>query len=140
METIGTTEPTQTAPRYTVERLEAREDARGVVFEPLGADEIAGHRNVHVVLTQPGGVRGNHYHERGTEILTVYGPALVRLRDGGRKTDIRAASGEVLRVTIPPGVGHAIRNIGEEPMVLVSFSTEPHDHENPDVVRDMLLA
>ncbi len=130
----------QSPPRFTVQRLEAREDARGVVFEPLGADEIANHRNVHVVLTHPGGVRGNHYHQRGTEILTIYGPALVRLRDGKTLTDIRAASGEVLRVTIPPGIGHAIRNIGTDPMVLVSFSTEPHDHENPDLVRDMLLA
>ena len=77
---------------------------------------------------------------RGTEILTVYGPALVRLRDGDQREDVRAASGEVLRVVIPPGVGHAVRNIGEGPMVLVSFSTEPHDHENPDVVRDLLLA
>jgi oxalate decarboxylase/phosphoglucose isomerase-like protein (cupin superfamily) len=126
--------------RYTIERLSAREDARGVVFEPLSPPEIGGQRNVHVVLTHPGGVRGNHYHERGTEILTVYGPALMRLRDGERTEDVRAASGEVLRVTIPPGIGHAVRNIGTAPMVLVSFSTEPHDHENPDVVRDMLLA
>ena len=126
--------------RYTIERLSAREDARGVVFEPLGPPEIAGQRNVHVVLTHPGGVRGKHYHERGTEVLTVYGPALMRLRDGDRTADVRAASGEVLRVTIPPGIGHAVRNIGKAPMVLVSFSTEPHDHENPDVVRDLLLA
>ena len=136
----GTTTGTTTPPRYTIERLSAREDARGVVFEPLDAMEIGGQRNVYVVLTHPGGVRGNHYHERGTEILTVYGPALVRLRDGTAIEDVRAATGEVLRITLPPGVGHAVRNVGDGPMVIVSFNTAPHDHANPDVVRDMLLA
>jgi UDP-2-acetamido-2,6-beta-L-arabino-hexul-4-ose reductase len=127
-------------PRYSVERLAPREDARGSVYEPLDEAMLAGQRNVHVVLTGPGGVRGNHYHERGTEILTVYGPALVRLRDGRATEDVRAASGEVLRVTIPPGVGHAVRNTGDGTMVMVSFNTELYDHDVPDTVRDMLLA
>ena len=126
--------------RYTVERLEPREDVRGAVFEPVGADVLGTQRNVHVVLTAPGGTRGNHYHERGTEVLTVYGPALVRLRDGERLEDVRAATAEVLRITIQPGVGHAVRNIGDDTMVIVSFSTEEHDHDHPDVVRDMILA
>ena len=127
-------------PRYMVERLAPREDARGAVLEPLGPADLATQRNVHVVLTAPGGVRGNHYHERGTEVMTVFGPALVRLRDGADVEDVRAATGEVLRVTIPPGIGHAVRNTGDGTMVIVSFSTEPHDHDAPDMVRDMLLA
>ena len=127
-------------PRYTIERLQPREDLRGTVLEPLGPSALANQQNVHVVLSSPGAVRGNHYHERGTEIMTVYGPAHVRLRDGGETNDVRAASGEVLRITIPPGVGHAVRNVGDGPMLIVSFSTEPHDHDHPDVVRDMLLA
>jgi dTDP-4-dehydrorhamnose 3,5-epimerase-like enzyme len=127
-------------PRYTIERLQPREDARGAVLEPLGAETLPSQQNVHVVLTLPGGVRGNHYHERGTEIMTVFGPALVRLRDGEQLEDVRAATGEALRITIPPGIGHAVRNTSETMMVIVSFSTAPHDHGNPDVVRDMLLA
>jgi oxalate decarboxylase/phosphoglucose isomerase-like protein (cupin superfamily) len=127
-------------PRYTIERLAPRDDYRGSVLEPLGPDALPTQRNVHVVLTVPGGVRGNHYHERGTEVMTVYGPALLRLRDGTEHEDVRAATGEVLRVTIPPGIGHAVRNTGDGPMVIVSFSTEPHDPAAPDIVRDMLLA
>ena len=126
--------------RYTIERLQPREDFRGVVLEPLGPEALCAQQNVHVVITAPGGVRGNHYHEHGTEVLTVFGPALVRLHEGDRLEDVRAATGEALRITIPPGIGHAVRNTGELPMVLVSFSTAAHDHENPDVVRDMLLA
>ena len=51
-------------------------------LEPLGPSDLATQKNVHVVLSSPGAVRGNHHHERGTEIMTVYGPAHVRLRDG----------------------------------------------------------
>jgi len=127
-------------PRYTIERLQPREDLRGTVLEPIGPDVLPEQRNVHVVVSAPGAVRGNHYHRRGTEILTVYGPALVRLRDAGAVEDVRAASGEVLRLTLPPGVAHAVRNVGDAPMLIVSFSTAPHDHDDPDVVRDMLLA
>ena len=126
--------------RFTIERLQPREDLRGTVLEPLGPSALAEQRNVHVVLSAPGAVRGNHYHERGTELMTVYGPALVRLRDGTELSDVRAASGEALRITIPPGIGHAVRNVGDRTMIIVSFSTEPHDHDDPDVVRDMLLA
>jgi oxalate decarboxylase/phosphoglucose isomerase-like protein (cupin superfamily) len=127
-------------PRYTIERMQPREDFRGVVLEPVGTETLAGQQNVYVAFTVPGGVRGNHYHEHGTEIMTVFGPALVRLRDGDQLEDVRAATGEALRITIPPGVGHAVRNTGEAAMVIVSFNTAPHDHDNPDVVRDMLLA
>jgi UDP-2-acetamido-2,6-beta-L-arabino-hexul-4-ose reductase len=127
-------------PRYTIERLQPREDARGVVLEPLGPETLPTQQNVHVALTVPGGVRGNHYHEHGTEVMTVFGPALVRLRDGDHLEDVRAATGEALRITIPPGVGHAVRNTSDHHMVIVSFNTAPHDHDNPDVVRDMILA
>jgi UDP-2-acetamido-2,6-beta-L-arabino-hexul-4-ose reductase len=67
------------------------------------------------------------------------GPALVRTRQGAEVTDTEVPAGEVLRFTIPPGVGHAIRNTGTSPIVLVSFNTELHDPENPDVVREVLL-
>ena len=114
-------------------------DARGGVFEPLGGGAFAAQRNVHVVLTEPGAVRGNHRHLRGTETLTVMGPALVRTRQDGEVVDTEVPAGEAFRFTIPPGVAHAIRNTGTEPIVLVSFNTEAHDPENPDVVRDVLL-
>ena len=123
----------------TVESLPVHRDARGGVFEPLAPAAFAGQRNVHVVLTEPGAVRGNHYHTRGTEVLSVMGPALVRTRQGAEVADTQVPAGEVFRFTIPPGVGHAIRNTGTSPIVLVSFNTELHDPENPDVVREVLL-
>lgn len=125
--------------RVTIERPAVHRDARGWVFEPLRPTEFAEQRNAHVVLSEPDAVRGNHFHRRGTEVLTLVGPALVRLREDGEVRDVEVAPGEVARFTIPPGVSHAFRNTGREPTLLVAFNTEAHDPRDPDVVRDELL-
>jgi dTDP-4-dehydrorhamnose 3,5-epimerase-like enzyme len=125
--------------RVLVETLRTHADARGSVFEPLEPDGFAAQRNCHVVLTAPGEIRGNHYHPRGTEVLTVVGPARVRAKEGGEVTDTDVPAGQVMRFTFPPGVAHAIRNTGGAPMLIVAFNTVEHDAANPDVVRDVIL-
>lgn len=126
-------------PRTTVEPVRTHRDPRGAVFEPLNDAELAAQRNVHVVLTQPNEVRGNHRHLSAAETTTVVGPCLVRLKEGRSLRAIDVPPGEVWRFTIPPGVVHAYRNTGTEAMVLVSFSTEPHDPKATDTVREVIL-
>jgi dTDP-4-dehydrorhamnose 3,5-epimerase-like enzyme len=125
--------------RVTIERPTVHRDPRGWVFEPLRPAEFAEQRNAHVVVSEPGAVRGNHFHRRGTEVLTLVGPALVRLREDGEVRDVEVAPGEVVRFTIPPGISHAIRNTGRQPVLLVAFNTQEHDPQDPDLVRDELL-
>lgn len=122
-----------------IEQVVLYRDDRGSVFEPLDAEHIAGQRNIHVVVTEPGCVRGNHYHLRGTEVLTVQGPALVRLRDGQVVRDSVIPDGTVTRFIIPPGVAHAIQNTGSRPNLLVAFRDLAHDPAAPDVVREVLI-
>jgi dTDP-4-dehydrorhamnose 3,5-epimerase len=38
-------------------------------------------------------------------------------------------------MTIPPGVWHAERNIGQSDVLVVNFPTIPYDHANPDKYR-----
>ncbi len=38
-------------------------------------------------------------------------------------------------VTIPPGVWHAERNIGQTDVTVINFPTIPYDHSNPDKFR-----
>ena len=45
--------------RVVVQSVKTHRDARGSLFEPLSDAELAGQKNVHVVLTQPNEVRGN---------------------------------------------------------------------------------
>ena len=125
--------------RASVEALNGSRDPRGIVLEPLGPDELASQRNVHLVLTGPGQVRGNHVHRLGTEIVTVLGPALVRLREEGALRDVTVPDGEAYRFVLPPGVSHAFQNTGSEPMVLVGFNTAAYDPASPDVERDPLI-
>lgn len=114
-------------------------DARGALFEPLGDAELAGQKNVHVVLTRPDEVRGNHRHVAATEITTVVGPCRVRLKEGGALRDVQVPDGETWRFTIPPGVAHAFHNTGGAVMVLVSFSSHRHDPSGADTVRETIL-
>lgn len=122
-----------------IQNLRVAKDARGYVFEPLEPDAIGAYRNVHVVYTAPGVVRGNHRHLVGTEISSVAGPALVRYRVDGTVHDAQVPAGEVWRFEFPPGVAHAFRNDGNEPMLLAAFNTAEHDPDKPDAVRDVLI-
>ena len=122
-----------------IESLWVADDDRGLLCEPITAAELPTQRNAHLVLTRPGGVRGNHYHERSTEVMTVVGPALVRLRDGRGIRDISVADRQAMKFTLPPGVAHAVLNTGNTTGVIVSFTTLPHSRTQPDQVREVLI-
>jgi dTDP-4-dehydrorhamnose 3,5-epimerase-like enzyme len=126
-------------PRTRIESVKTHRDARGGVFEPLNDVELADQKNVHVVLTRPHEVRGNHVHQTAVETTTVVGPCLVRLKETDGIRDVEVPAGETWRFTIPPGVVHAYRNTGDEIMVLVSFSTRVHDPAGSDTLREQIL-
>jgi dTDP-4-dehydrorhamnose 3,5-epimerase-like enzyme len=123
----------------TLQSVKIHRDARGTLFEPLTDAELLNQKNVHVVLTQPGEVRGNHTHRTAVETTTVVGPCLVRLKEEGIVRDLLVPAGEILRLTIPPGVVHAYRNTGDAAMVMVSFSTILHDPTGADTLREQIL-
>ena len=127
------------AAKAVVQSVKTHRDARGCVFEPLNDAELAGQKNVHVVLTQPNEVRGNHVHATAVETTSVAGPCLIRLKEDGVTRDLEVPAGEIWRLIIPPGVVHAFRNTGETIMVLVSFSTRLHDPTGADTRREVIL-
>jgi len=122
-----------------IESVKTHRDVRGSLFEPLNDAELAAQKNVHVVLTAPNEVRGNHRHASAVEMTTVVGPCLVRFREAGVIRDVDVPAGETWRFTIPPGVAHAYRNTGSELMALISFSTQVHDPNASDTVREQIL-
>jgi dTDP-4-dehydrorhamnose 3,5-epimerase-like enzyme len=125
--------------KVVVQAVKTHRDARGSLFEPLTDAELTGQKNVHVVLTQPNEVRGNHVHGTATETTTVVGPCLIRLKEAGEIRDLDVPAGEIWRLTIPPGVVHSFRNTGDSVMVLVSFSTNLHDPAGSDTQREQIL-
>lgn len=125
--------------RITVESMTFPTDHRGLVIEPIGPDAIPLQQNVHLAVTEPGHIRGNHYHKQGHEVAVVLGPALFRYRDRGEIRDLEIAPGQAYRLSIPPGVPHAFQNPGNVPMVIIAFNTVAHDPNHPDVVREVLI-
>lgn len=122
-----------------IDILACHSDMRGAVFEPLPGDELPDYRNVHIVISEPGAIRGNHAHVRGTEITAVFGPTLVRFRELGVLRDVCVPAGEVWRFCFPPGVPHAFLNTGDRLAIIASFNTEEHDRAAPDAVREVLI-
>jgi dTDP-4-dehydrorhamnose 3,5-epimerase-like enzyme len=122
-----------------VEPIELHADPRGIVLEPATPTVLPAQRNAHLVTTAPGAVRGNHYHERGTETAVVIGPALVRVRESMGVRDIHVPDGEAYRFTFPPRVAHAFQNTGSGQMLLMAFNTSVFDRSAPDVIADVLI-
>lgn len=120
-------------------KLRVISDSRGFAFEPISADALSRQKNVHVVVSDPGVIRGNHYHPEGEERIAVVGPSLVRFRENDELTDIEIPAGEVYGFAFPPGMGHAIQNLSDRPNILVAFNTVEHDPETPDTIKDVLL-
>src|ERR1700733_14873282 len=125
--------------RGVVQSIRTHRDARGSLFEPLSDAELERQKNVHVVLTRPNEVRGNHVHRTAVETTSVVGPCLIRLKEAGTLRDLEVPEGETWRLTIPPGVVHAFRNTGESVMLLGSFSTNLHDPMGSDTLRELIL-
>jgi UDP-2-acetamido-2,6-beta-L-arabino-hexul-4-ose reductase len=122
-----------------IEPVTLHADARGAVFEPLDAEGLTRQRNTHVVLSEPGAIRGNHRHLVGHEVTVVVGPAEVRYREAGVAHEVSVPLGVAQRFHFPAGVTHAFRNPGPGVMILASFNTEEHDPTRPDVERDVLF-
>src|SRR5260221_8424325 len=113
--------------RDVVQSVKTHRDARGSLFEPLSDAELAGQKNVHVVLTQPNEVRGNHVHRTAVETTSVVGPCLIRLKEDGSIRDLEVPAGEIWRLTIPAGGVHAVFNTGEKMIVFMFFSSNLPD-------------
>jgi len=122
-----------------VEQVSRSADRRGWVMEPINEQQLAGQRNTHVALTEPGAIRGNHFHRHSTEIFVITGPGLVRWREDGVGREVQVPAEAAMRFTVPPGIPHAMKNTGDRPMLLVAFSTAPHDPANPDTQREVLI-
>lgn len=125
--------------KVTYEKIRLNADHRGRVWEPIVWSDLAGQSNCHAVITEPGGIRGNHFHKLGTEIATQAGPALVRYRDETGDHSVEIAEGEVVRFVFPPNCPHAYKNNGTRANLLIAFNTEVFNPDSPDGYPEVLI-
>ena len=121
------------------ERVNIVTDQRGFVLELLSCENFCSQRNAHIVVSLPGVVRGNHYHLKGRETITILGPSLVRFREQGVIEEAVVPDKEAWRFVFLPGVSHAFKNLSGEASILVAFNTLEHDPTQPDTRTDVLI-
>lgn len=81
-------------------------------------------RSFHVVKTEPGQVRGNHYHPSKHEILFLFGgPNELIWQEPDRPIQRRMINDEKTLIVVPPGVAHAVINPGPVVTYLAAWNS-----------------
>jgi oxalate decarboxylase/phosphoglucose isomerase-like protein (cupin superfamily) len=116
--------------------LDDTTDVRGfsysVLWEQLKhIDSIA---DMHIADIAPGAIRGNHYHAKRGEIISVVFRDKWSLHwDEGEGTarHVRNFTGTGAVAVIPPrGWSHAVKNDGQENVLIVASSDQPYDRRS----------
>lgn len=88
-----------------------------------------------VSISNPGVVRGNHYHHTKVErFIVIKGTAKIGFTHiiTGENYEFEVNENDIKVVTIPVGYTHNIENIGNDEMILLIWCNELFDKEKPD--------
>lgn len=92
---------------------------------------------IYAVIIQSGEVRGNHYHKKKEEwAWVISGKAAFTI--GNKKTKekervlLDGKQKPLKGIRISPGVPHAVKNIGGEPVIMIEYSTHPFQPNEED--------
>ena len=125
--------------------LDKKSDERGWLIEVLGGELPEGCKEfgqLHISVAYPVKVRGNHNHTRKVEWFCVpAGQGLLLLKDQetGETQEVIMGVNNLKTIKIQPGTIHAIKNIGEDDMVLIVYANESFDPEDPDTYYEQIL-
>ena len=128
-----------------VKPLKIIADERGYLMEMMRSDDPFFQKfgQSYVSVAYPGVVKGWHFHKVQTDhFVIVKGMMKVVLydqRDGsptkGLINEFFMGEKNPVLVTIPPGVVHGMKGIGNEPAMLVNVPTEMYKYNEPDEYR-----
>ena len=128
-----------------IKELRLIPDERGYLMEMLRCDDEVFEKfgQVYLSVGYPGVVKGWHYHKVQTDNFTIVkGMMKVALYDDRPDSPTRGEVNEFtmgelnpLLITIPPGVLHGMKAVGNSPGYLVNCPTEPYRHDEPDEFR-----
>ena len=112
--------------------LRTKVDQRGILAELLKSDHFG---QIFVSRTNPGMVRGNHYHDTKIEKFCVLeGEAIIRFRPvaSNKVIEYRVTGKDFRVVDIPPGYAHSIENVGATEMIVLFWANQKFDPDSPD--------
>jgi UDP-2-acetamido-2,6-beta-L-arabino-hexul-4-ose reductase len=90
---------------------------------------------VSVNISEPGIIKGNHWHHTKNEkFLVVSGKGVIRFRkiDSDEVIEYFVSGDKLVVVDIPPGYTHNIENLGDKDMVTIMWANELFDTGKPD--------
>ena len=126
--------------RVRVSTLSSRRDARGVsvAFGTRPFDFVPTPRDMHVATVVRDAVRGNHLHRDRSEllILRAEGPWMLRWDESedGPVRECRFSGASVVMVEVDPGCSHAVVNLADTELVLVSISSGTYEAASGETV------
>ena len=120
-------------------------DERGWLMEILRSDDeiFMNFGQVYMTTAYPGVVKAWHYHKKQTDNFTcIKGMMKVALYDDRKGSDTHGEVNEFfvgeknpMLISVPPGVYHGFKAIGEETAYFLSIPTHPYNYEEPDEYR-----
>ncbi len=120
-------------------------DERGWLMEILRSDDeiFMNFGQAYMTTAYPGVVKAWHYHKKQTDNFTcIKGMMKVALYDGRKGSDTHGEVDEFfvgeknpMLISVPPGVYHGFKAIGEETAYFLSIPTHPYNYEEPDEYR-----
>ncbi|MFT4512058.1 MAG: dTDP-4-dehydrorhamnose 3,5-epimerase-like enzyme [Planctomycetota bacterium] len=109
------------------------EDTRGFLHKILTATQTEGRfpaGEVYCTAAHPGEAKGNHYHERmGEWFAVVQGNGALLLCDPktGARHRIDLLASQPVAAYVPPGIAHAVVNVGDGMMMCIACAEAEHD-------------
>ncbi|MEG1863245.1 MAG: capsular polysaccharide biosynthesis protein CapF, partial [Oscillospiraceae bacterium] len=112
--------------------LKKNQDQRGWLSEFIKNEGMG---QIFISTTKPGVTRGNHWHHTKVEkFFVISGKAEIAFRNivTGEKVSYTVQGDEPTVVDIPVGYTHYIKNIGDEQMICLFWSSQLFDPQHPD--------
>jgi dTDP-4-dehydrorhamnose 3,5-epimerase len=130
--------------KISIKKLEVKSDERGWLVELVRNEDLDKKEfgQIYVTTAFPGKVKANHYHTRKTEwFCVIKGKGMLFLKKLGENKVEKIIIGDdnLIVVKIPPKTVHAIKNIGEDVMYLISYVDEPHNPNDTDTIKEVLM-
>lgn len=129
----------------SIKKLRVIPDERGYLMEILRNDDVFFEKfgQVYMTTAYPSVVKGWHFHKLQTDYMTcIFGMIKLVLYDA---RDDSASKGQVqeffigernpMLISIPPGVLHGFKGIGDKTAIIINTITETYNYDKPDEYR-----
>ncbi len=128
-----------------VKRLTRHADERGYLMELLRSDDEIFNKfgQCYVSMNYPNVIRAWHWHQKQDDYFVVV-KGMIRvglcdMREGsptrGEVNEFYLGENNDIVLKIPVGVAHGYKTVGVEPSLLVNFTSEVYNREEPDEQR-----